>query len=204
MPESISVTRTVQVAGRRYEVSLTDAADVAPPFSPTVAAAKTGTLTTRTDNDTGVITADAGHGLTTGNKLDVYWTESSVNKRRLGMTATVATNAITVDGGTGDNLPVTSTALTFDKPTRQDLVFAGDDAVLLALSSPVRGTVRFIDEDGSTILETVELEAGGVWSWTDAEGLDNPLGTGVTVGHIDFTHAQSTAAAIMRGSVAYN
>lgn len=60
-------------------------------------------LTTRTDNDTGVITIVGGNrGLTTSETLNVYWSGGS----RTGMTITNVTGAtVTVDGGSGDNLP---------------------------------------------------------------------------------------------------
>jgi hypothetical protein len=76
---------------------------------PALVAAQTGTLSTRTDNDTGVATLTTGHGIvTSGDKVDVYWSGGV----RYGMTATVATNDVTIDGGGGDNLPAQSTAVT--------------------------------------------------------------------------------------------
>ena len=67
-----------------------------------------GVLTTRTDASTGVLTMAADHWFFTGDTLDVFWTGGS----RLGMTATVAASAVTVGGGSGDDLPALSTALT--------------------------------------------------------------------------------------------
>lgn len=63
-----------------------------------------GELTTRTDNDTGEITADsAGHTVATGDLVNVYWDGGE----RLAMTVgTVAGTTIPIDGGVGDNLPV--------------------------------------------------------------------------------------------------
>jgi hypothetical protein len=70
-----------------------------------------GTLMTRTDDDTGVLTLSAMHGVMDGNTVDVYWGEDG-EFSRLGMTVgTVATNDVPVDGGTGDNLPTVSTAV---------------------------------------------------------------------------------------------
>lgn len=62
-----------------------------------------GALTTRTDDDTGVITVVGGNrGLTTSDTVDVYWAAGS----RTGMSITnVAGADITVDGGSGDVLP---------------------------------------------------------------------------------------------------
>lgn len=68
-----------------------------------------GTLTTRTDDDTGEITVVGGNrGLTTSETVDVYWSGGS----RTGMSITnVAGAVVTIDGGSGDVLPSTSTAM---------------------------------------------------------------------------------------------
>lgn len=72
----------------------------------------TGELTTRTDNDTGVITipnvGTTAHGITTANTVDLVW----VGGTRQNMTVTgVAGTAVSVDGGTGTNLPAASTTI---------------------------------------------------------------------------------------------
>jgi len=65
-----------------------------------------GTLSTRTDNDTGIITVEAGHGITTSFTIDLYWASG----KRYGMTVTgTASTTVSLDGGTGDNLPVAAT-----------------------------------------------------------------------------------------------
>lgn len=68
-----------------------------------------GSLTTRTDDDTGVITVSGGaRGLTTSDTVDVYWSGGSC----LGMSITgVTSTEITVDSGEGDVLPAESTAM---------------------------------------------------------------------------------------------
>lgn len=61
-----------------------------------------GTLTTRTDNDTGVITLSADHQVAVNDIVTVTWSGGS----RTGMTVTAVTGAaVTVDGGTGTVLP---------------------------------------------------------------------------------------------------
>jgi hypothetical protein len=75
-----------------------------------------GELTTRTDDNTGVVTIDPedGHGIVTGQLADLSWSGGS----REGMTVTsVGADTIALDGGTGgtgDNLPSESTAVTLN------------------------------------------------------------------------------------------
>lgn len=68
-----------------------------------------GSLTTRTDADTGVITVtDDDHAITNSNTVFVWWSGGVVRSMTV---SSVATNAITVDGGTGDDLPAADTAM---------------------------------------------------------------------------------------------
>lgn len=93
---------------------------------PANSALNTGTLTTRTDADTGVATLQASHTIvTSGALVDVYWAAGS----RHGMTATKSTNEITLDGGTGDDLPDQDTAVTLCAQTAIDPILIDGDAV---------------------------------------------------------------------------
>lgn len=96
---------------------------------PALAAVQTGTLTTRTDDDTGVATLSTGHGIETADVVDVYWAAGV----RYGMDATVATNAVTVDGGAGDALPDQDTAVTVVEQIDWEIDFDGDDAQIIGV-----------------------------------------------------------------------
>lgn len=75
-----------------------------------------GTLTTRTDANTGVCTLPAqrslAHGITDSHTVTVWWDGG----RRTAMTvSSVDGTAVTVDGGSGDDFPVLSTAVELGK-----------------------------------------------------------------------------------------
>lgn len=81
--------------------------------------AKVGELTTRTDNETGTLTMDTGHGITTGARLDLYWADgdgAGTPGSRRGITVgTVSGNTVPIgadNSGSGDNLPLVNTAIT--------------------------------------------------------------------------------------------
>jgi len=59
----------------------------------------------KTDADTAAGNLTAGHGQTSGT-YDVYWTGG----QRIGVTVTVTTNALALDGGTGTAFPATADA----------------------------------------------------------------------------------------------
>lgn len=203
------ITVTATVDGVRFTRDTLQTADNKGGSRPSVAAAKIGQLTTRTDNDTGVLTMAGGHGFVTGNLLDVYWIITGVHFSRTGMTATVAVNAVTVDGGSGDNLPTNLTAVTAMVPVAENLSVLGDGIQEIVLSSPVYGNVTFAESDGTTLLGTIELtpdDAGApnyTYHWWPGKGETNPL-AGDTVGKILFSHGDSSGANEMTGVVFHN
>lgn len=110
---------------------------------------KAGTLTTRTDNNTGIATLAAGHGIVTSDIVDVYW----AGGRRYGMSATVSGNDVTIDGGSGDNLPNQNDAVIVSKQVRINVLIDGDLLAGLALKleftdqqSTNKGHIAFFDE----------------------------------------------------------
>ena len=164
----------------------------------TLAAAKAGTLTTRTDANTGVATMSSGHGIATNDVCDIYWTGG----RRYGMTATVATNAVTLDGGSGDDLPAQGTAVTVQVQQEFSFVFTGDNAELLFLNltNNHRGHLSLYDAGGSE-LEVDINESGIPYLWTTGMGT-NPV-AGDSIVKVIATHSSSTASCELQAVVAY-
>ncbi len=132
--------------------------------------AKTGTLSTRTDDNTGVVTMTAGHGFATSDKIDLYW----AGGRRCGMDATVAVNAVTLDGGTGDPLPPLTTPVTASKKTAVDIDFNGTLAKTIQIGSA--GRVRVELYEGATLRKGIDLEPGDLpYSWYSDGPVANPV-----------------------------
>lgn len=162
--------------------------------------AKVGQLTTRTDADTGELTMSSGHGITTGDRLDVYWTGGS----RRGMTAgTVATNAVPIDGGSGDDLPTNLTAVTASVPVEEEMLLTGDDATCIAMFSSRRGSIVLAESDDSEALgREVGAESGGEqsWFWHESRNETNPLAS-ADVAKVFFSNGDSSNTAVMRVAV---
>jgi len=128
-----------------------------------IAAAVTadGTLTTRSDDDTGVLTMDDGmHGIATGDVVDVQWADGS----RLAITVgTVAGTTVPIDGGRGDVLPAESTAVTVVRSANVGFgVMPQAYWAKVNLSSATHTTAKR-PASGTTLDSAVSAELGILW-----------------------------------------
>ncbi len=150
MPE-ITITRTIIAGGEVMKGSATRTVEVTSVVDDiTLAAGKAGTLTTRTDANTGVATLSGGHGIISTQHVDVYWATGM----RFDMTCTVSGNAVTIDGGTGDDLPTgTTPAVVVSPRTEITLAVIAAPTVIAAwaervdVNSTAKAHVEFQNSD---------------------------------------------------------
>lgn len=193
-------TRSLQGPGLTFSLSSTLSSPLATPWSVEVSAAKTGTLTTRSSGTAGTLTMSGGHGFTDGQRLDIYWSTGSCRGATIG---TVATNSVPFTGASGDALPSADTAITAIVPTSEPIVFTGDNAVALAASCPVGGTVVFAASNNSEIYAKVLTSTVTTWTWVSADGGTNPVASG-SVAKVFLSHGSSTAASTLTGLTMYS
>lgn len=164
-------------------------------------AAKVGSLTTRTDNTTGTLTMDAGHGFTTAAVINLHWVASGVPGVRYGVVVgTVATNSVPISGGAGDNLPAEASSITAVLPTMANVLVDGDNAKLLAIELKTTDTllrtsghVAFRDASADLIAE-LDLVTNVPRVFDIEGGASNPF-TGDVVTYIQASNANATTAA---------
>jgi hypothetical protein len=219
MPFTVKKTISLSIVGdtgtyKRQDETLVDNRLSA---NPEVPAAKSGTLTTRTDNSTGTLTMASGHGIATGNKLDIFWTTTTgtgstlktFNWSRLNMTVgTVSGNSVPVSGGTGDNLPVAASELTAMVPAKEDFSAVGNNVTHIVLSAPVNSGITFFAADGTTVVATFQMkkDAGTPSNWTyfwDSNYGTSPI-AGATLGKVGFSQSKVDAVATLYAAVFYN
>ena len=193
-----SIARNAQVAGIYIQSVITRTgtgtiAQVVP-----LPAAKAGNLSTRTDNNTGVATLAGGHGIINTNVCNLFWSAGC----RAGMVATVATNAVTLDGGAGDVLPAENSAVTVSKQVVIDTDFDGDLLEMIAMVSSLKAHVDFLDA-GSAVLLAKDLTAVEDFSWVANTGVANPL-TGNAVASMAASCGDSSAAATLTLGALYD
>ena len=197
MSMEMTVGITASVGNKTFPYNATISADAAYVQEVSVAPAKVGALTTRTDDDTGTLTMNSGHGITTGARLDLYWDGGS----RRGITVgTVSVDSVPIDGGAGDVLPADETAITAMVPHEEEMLVTGDDVTALAVYSTVSGNIVLAEsDDGEVVAYQVGAGTGGAQSalWVEDLNPTNPLAS-ADVAKVFFSHGSSTETATMR------
>jgi hypothetical protein len=151
-------------------------------------AAVSGTLTTRTSDSVGVVTV-ASHSITTSDKVAVFW--SGGYRYNVAVSATSGTTISIGSGGSGDNLPAASTALTICKETTLSFSHAGDDIKGMVVHSPKRMSMNVRDTvPASQVAADVPANEG--WFWISNATGTNPF-AGDTLQDIILANADTTA-----------
>ncbi len=184
---------TVSCLGKQFTNNVSVDADNGALTDKTLAAAKTGTLTTRTDANTGTLTMTSGHGITTGAKIDLYWSGGS----RRGVTVgTVATNSVPIDLGSGDDLPAAATAVTAMVVNEETSTWTltGNNLTQLICGCNKPFTVVLLDGSDAELFAFVSTSpTGGCYFWESTSGVTNPL-AGDTVAKVRTSHGDSTSS----------
>lgn len=211
MPKTFRIERSVTVLGvtSRQTVDVPGNGDAS--VEPDVPAAKVGQLTTRTDNTTGTLTMNAGHGIITGQKIDVYWVIANITyHRRQVVAGTVAGNSVPISGGTGDNLPANMTAVTVGIPVVVDLNVNGNNIQAAQYIAARDGVVILTTAGGTEIHGTLVGDksgnlAGSAWDWYTGSSVANPFtGSAGAIAKASVSHSDSTATRKMKVVTLYN
>lgn len=159
-----------------------------------------GTLTTRTDNNTGTVTLAGGHAITTGMNVDIYWDGGVQYNVTVG---TVSTNSMPFDLGVGTNLPSTSTAVVVSPRTRINLDIDGDALCVLAIRQKYATETETADshvdfqDSGSSVIAAVTLEANVPQVYDIEGGASNPF-TGNPITKAYVSNGSTDNAAILQ------
>lgn len=149
----------------------------------TLPAGKSGTLTTRTDDNTGIVTVASGHGITASDTVDVYW--SGGRRYGVDVTATAATT-IDIDLGSGDNLPAASTAVVIVKQVVVNKAIDGDSVKIIGFLAELAASTGFgvritffdaVSAGGSAVGNGIDLDPNSPFV-LDIEGGATNLLTG--------------------------
>ena len=142
-----------------------------------LAAGKAVTDWVKTDADTAACNLPSGHGYSSG-KMDVFWTGGC----RYDVDGTVAGDALTLDGGVGDDFPASASPdVVVCTPQQINAAIDGDNCQLFVANSTSRAHLYFEDTDGDGIA-AIEMVANSPYTWNQGSGQANPLsGDPITV-----------------------
>jgi hypothetical protein len=159
----------------------------------TLGSAKSGTLTTRTDANTGTLTLESGHGVTTASTIDIYWDGGRQYNVTVG---TVSGTSVPFDSGAGDDLPTATTAVTVQMQNVIDIDFDGDLLECAAALSSERGRLQFFDSGGLEF--GIDLAEGEPWIWLSDGSETNPV-VGDDITYCTITTASTDGANFKMG-----
>lgn len=158
-----------------------------------------GTLSTRTDNETGTLTLGSGHGITTGAIIDLYWATGT----RTGITVgTVSGTSVPIgadNAGSGNNLPTATTAIVASVRVPFNIAIDGDNLAILGLqmvyptlTETAESRAIFVDA-ADDVIATLDLTGNEARIYDIEAGDTNP-----------FTGDPITDAYVSNGSSAYD
>lgn len=195
-----SVALNTSIGGVSFSARITRTAAGQISHVVTLPAGQAGELTTRTDNDTGVVTTTATPTVEADDLVVVSW---SGGRRYGAVVDSVDGNAITFGTttvGAGDNLPIAETAVVISKMVEIDTDFDGDLMELLHVHCNKSAVVQFREEDDTSIY-AMDVTASESLPWVSDLSGANPL-TGDPVGNI-IAGTTDTEAAELRVGVLY-
>lgn len=194
MPYAFSSIKTYSLAGKEYASPIvtitgpgTEGVDEA------IGVAWAGTLSTRTDNNTGTITmTNAGHLVTTGARIDIYWTnaDGTYGCQRACTVGTVSGTSVPFDLGIGDNLPAQASAVIVGICEEFTFTFTGNNIKALAVASDGRATIVICSSTATEELAKVFTRADA-YGWTSSDSETNPL-SGDTITKVFMSQADTT------------
>ncbi len=189
-----TVTNSLSGPGVSIGTQVSIDSDVFATLVNVVTAGKTGTLTTRTDNNTGTLTMTTGHGLTTSARVDIHWVDSTgaakcQHKVTLG---TVSGDSVPFDLGVGDNLPSATTAVVVSPCVELDVSFLVAEMEVFGVGGSGQGKLVLEDGSGTIVFHQTIGTGGSGLVWTAVSGATNPVSDDVVKAFVSNGNSAAT------------
>lgn len=179
MPASLTFQTIVAglVGGIGSNTVTDDAAELASPES--VAAAQPATLSSRTSNTAGTLTmTNADHGITTGARFDLYWSDGSCFGVIAGTVSGTSVPFTRVQGG--NPLPAAATAVVVGIAQSVPFSVTGDNISALVCGKATKAVrCYYVFLEASSILGLAVLnQSGRSYVWDGTTKATGPVGSG--------------------------
>lgn len=194
---------TLQIGGETIQKTVVRTGDSVGAVTATIPYGFTVTSWVKTDANTAACNLPSGHGYSNGN-FDVFWTESGVQKVRYGVAGTISTNALSLDGGTGDDFPATATSgVVVCRQVTVNVTLDGDNLSLAGMcmeytdsTATSVGHLTFKDAASDEIFAKTTV-ANVPYPFDITGGQSNPM-TGDVIANCYATNGSTTANATLK------
>jgi hypothetical protein len=184
-------TTSLTVAGLTISSSIEREQESSDRIALDVPAGLAGSLTTRTDDNTGVVTLASGHGILTDDVVSIFWAGGFASAATVsGSTATT----VTFDVDSGDTLPIATTSVVVSKKATHELLLNGDSLDMFAIKNTQRCCIAFLDDESAAALTYEIAEREGRF-WVSGMGFVNPL-AGESIESVSISNGSTTALTI--------
>lgn len=159
---TLTLNMTINGLGETISRTIRRTADGGGNCEISVPAGKAGTLSTRTDNETGTLTLGSGHGITTGQIVDLYWPGGARYKITVGTVSGTSVPIGADNAGSGSNLPSQGTAVVCSPRVTFDCNMDGDALSAVAILQKYDATETAMShlslvDSGSAEIEGIAL-----------------------------------------------
>lgn len=204
MALQMNVADSVTIAGRTYTQNATLNGTVVIAGEPTVPIAQAGVVTSGGTTTSGVLTLGTGHGIVTGQVVDLYWGASGAGRLLEATVGTVSGTSVpitatgTFEDGASD-LPANTTAIFVSPRISESVGFVGNNLQGIVCNFPGAATFEgtFSFYSSGTLELQVPVQAGNNWTWFYQCGYVNPF-AGLTITSLRYSHNETDVPVIMR------
>jgi hypothetical protein len=193
----ITIARTVTgLISQSDSITITDNLGIQ--ANQNIPPAQPGTLTTRTNNTSGTLTmTNSNHGISTGQRVDLYWAGGACYGAVVGTVAGVSVPIASVSGGS--NLPTQGTVLGVGIATVSPFVLTGNNVQALSLYAPTRG--YFVFNNGSIDVANILVPDASTYVWKTGDPITNPL-AGVSPTLVYMSNSDQTVTVVNQSACA--
>lgn len=158
--------------------------------NPSPVAALAGTLSTRTDDTSGEITVATGHGVSTGDKVDIYWSSGQCYRATVGTVTSTTLPISAVEGG--DAFPAEDSTVYVGKVNSATFNVVGNNMQGLVIQT-VTSSGYVVLRDGSSTHHVAYVTPTTPYVWYTGLSTNPIAGDTLTLAHFSQRGTSGTA-----------
>lgn len=203
MATPLGINRSFTLGGKTFGDTRTVSDDASAVAEFLVPAAQPGVLSVRTNNNTGTLTMNVvGHGIITGQIIDLYWTDANGNQQCQHQitVGTVAGTSVPIASGAGTNLPAAAFNVIVGVRVSVAVALVGNNVSGIVVYGDSSGCFDFLTSAPAEIATWFlpsQANSALCKEWDKVNGDVNPL-VGATLASVAMSHSNIVLAQTMR------